>query len=317
MATSPEPLATWTFQRKDYVLLQAGYGFAQQTDALGRPSTTVRPLRVELVLDAADEDARLVAYMFDSYQRAHSELVQRHPLSGRVLHRLHIQAAYCVGYRGSFAPGDGATRWPSEVLTLHLTAAALTLDGVTVECHSVLPWAAPEEVRRRARMLGDETRHLAAAAALPAPKRPLKIEAPAIAKPPALTSNSEKGVYGEHISDAYMLAQGHTKLNDGGLITPPPPGGTARGNGIDGVWKHGNPPPDYIITEAKYDTSRLGMTLDGRQMSNNWITGSGRLQRAVGRVEARNIIVAMARGRVEKRVHKVSLIGTLIETVIL
>lgn len=124
-------------------------------------------------------------------------------------------------------------------------------------------------------------------------------------------------MYGEHISDAYMLAQGHTKLNDGGLVTPPPPGGTARGNGLDGVWKHGNPPPDYIITEAKYDTSRLGMTLDGKQMSNNWITGSGRLQRAVGRVEARNTIVAMARGRVEKRVHKVSSIGTLIETVIL
>jgi hypothetical protein len=277
----------------------------------------VRPLRVELVLDAADEDARLVAYMFDSYQRAHSELVQLHPLTKQVLHRLHIQAAYCVGYRGRFAPGDAATRWPSEVLTLHLTAAALTLDGVTVECHSVLPWTAPEEVRRRARMLGDETRHLAAAAALPAPKRLLKVEAPAPTKPPALTSNSEKGVYGEHISDAYMLAQGHTKLNDGGLITPPPPGGTARGNGLDGVWKHGNPPPDYIITEAKYDTSRLGTTLDGKQMSNGWILGSSRLSKAVGDDEADKIIRAMKRrGGIEKRLHKITPAGLLIETIL-
>lgn len=66
MATSNDPLATWTFQGQAYAPLQARYGFAQQVDALGRPSTTVRPLRVELVLDAADEDARLVAYMFDS-----------------------------------------------------------------------------------------------------------------------------------------------------------------------------------------------------------------------------------------------------------
>jgi len=242
--------------------------------------------------------------------------VQLHPLTKQVLHRLHIQAAYCVGYRGRFAPGDAATRWPSEVLTLHLTAAALTLDGVTVECHSVLPWAAPEEVRRRARMLGDETRHLAAAA-LPAPKRLLKVEAPAPTKPPALANNSEKGVYGEHISDAYMLAQHHDKLNDGGLATPPPPGGTARGNGLDGVWRHINPPPDYIITEAKYNTSTLGMTQDGLQMSDAWILGSDRLRKAVGKSEARRIVVAMALGRVEKRIHKITPTGTLIEKVIL
>lgn len=317
MATSAGPLATWTFKGKAYAPLQVRYGFERPVDTLGRPSSTVRPLLVQLVLDAADEDARLVAYMFDSFQRASSELVQRHPLTGQVLHKLHIQAAYCVGYYGRFAPGDAATRWPSEVLTLHLAAAALTLDGVTVECHSVLPWAAPEEVRRRARMLGDETQYLAAATALPAPRRVPKVEAPALAKPPSLASNSEKGVYGEHISDAYMRAQGHRKLNDGGLVTPPPPGGTARGNGLDGVWKHGNPPPDYIITEAKYNTSSLGMTQDGRQMSNGWILGSNRLEKAVGGDEADKIIRAMKRrGGIEKRVHKITPAGLLVETVL-
>jgi hypothetical protein len=67
------------------------------------------------------------------------------------------------------------------------------------------------------------------------------VKAPALV-PPVLPNNGEKGVYGEHLSDADMRAQDHTKLNDGGLLTPPPPGGSARGHGIDGVWRHGNPP---------------------------------------------------------------------------
>ena len=83
------------------------------------------------------------------------------------------------------------------------------------------------------------------------------------------------------------------------------------------MWKHGNPPPDYIITEAKYDTSRLGMTLDGRQMSNAWILGSSRLSKAVGDDEADKIIRAMKRrGRIEKRLHKVTPAGLLVEIIL-
>ena len=290
--------------------MQAQYGFEQFIDARGRPSTKVRPQLVRLVLDAADEDACLIAYMFDPYQRATSTLVQRHP-QGQWLHQLHIQAAYCVGYRGYFAPGNAAARWPSEVLVLHLSAAALTLDGITTECHSVLPWHAPEEVRRRARMLGDEVTQLPIAAALPAPN----VEAPTLIAPPALSGNSQKGVYGEHISDAYMRAQGHEKLNDRGVLTPLPPA-PARGNGLDGVWKHGNPPPDYIITEAKYGSSELGMTQDGKQMSDNWVRGSSRLERAVGDRQAARIRRALFTGQVEKRVHKINKAGTLPETVL-
>ncbi|WP_223650100.1 type VI secretion system tube protein TssD [Hymenobacter psoromatis] len=222
MPATPALLATWRFKGRDYVPLQAQYGFEQFVDTRGRPSTRVRPQLVRLVLDAADEDARLIACMFDPYQRATSTLVQRHP-QGHRLHQLHIQATYCVGYRGYFAPGDAATRWPNEVLVLYLSAAALTLDGVTAECHSVLPWHAPEKVRRHARMLGDEVTQLPIAAALPAPKRVPTVEAPTLTAPPALRSNSETGVYGEHISDAYMRAQGHEKLNDGEVLTPLPP----------------------------------------------------------------------------------------------
>ncbi|HEX8659775.1 MAG TPA: hypothetical protein VF690_19685 [Hymenobacter sp.] len=136
--------------------------------------------------------------------------------------------------------------------------------------------------------------------------------------PPALRNNGEKGVYGEHISDAYMRAQGHTKLNDGGVLTPllPVP---ARGTGIDGVWRHGNPPPDYIITEAKYDTSQLRRTKrSGMQMSNQWINSNNRLERAVGRPEALRIAAAMRRpGGIEKRLHTIAPTGTLVETILL
>lgn len=313
MAVTPE-LLTWLFQGRRFPVLQGHYGFQQGTDHVGRPSTTVRPLVVTLTLDASDEDARLSSYMLDPYQRVSSHLEQRRP-NGSVLHRLHIQAAHCVGLRSHFAPGNPAG-WPGETITLRLTAAALTLDGMTIEAHSVLPWNAPEEVRRRARLLGDET-NLPAARAVPKPRELPKVQAPAAAAPLGLTSNSEKGVYGEHISDAYMRAQGHTKLNDGGLVTPPPPGGTARGNGIDGVWKHGSPPPDYIITEAKFGKSRLGNTQDGPQMSDQWIRGSGRLEKATSKREAAAIRRALFSGRVEKRLHKVDATGRLEETILL
>jgi|GEM_PF-5111452 len=312
---APADLVTWIFKGRTYSVLCGHYGFRQATDYAGRPTTIVRPQVVTLTLDASDEDARLSSYMLDPYQRASSQLEQRRP-DGSVLHRLHIQAAHCVGLRGYFDPGDPAG-WPGETITLRLTAAALTLDGATLEAHSVLPWSAPAEIRRRARILGDET-NLAAARAVAAPAGKLpKVQAPAALAPPALSTNADKGVYGEHISDTYLRAQGHTKLNDGGLVTPPPPGGTARGNGIDGVWKHGSPPPDYLITEAKYGTSRLGMTQDGRQMSDTWILGSSRLEKAVGQQTADDIIFAMGMGAVEKRVHKVDSTGTLIEHVIL
>ena len=306
-------LVTWTFKGRPYNVLQGHYGFRQGTDYAGRPSTTVRPQVVTLTLDASDEDARLAAYMFDPYQRASSHLEQRRP-DGSVLHRLHIQAAHCVGLHGHFHPADPAG-WPSETLTLRLTAAALTLDGVTIEAHSVLPWDAPAEVRRRARLLGDAS-NLAAALAVPAPKSLPKVQAPARVAPPTLSSNKDKGQYGEHIADAYMRAQGHTKLNDNGVLAPLPPI-PARGTGIDGIWQHHSPPPDYIITEAKYDTSRLRQTKrDGMQMSNRWITGSRRLERAVGLPEARKIMLALASGRVEKRLHQVETTGTLVETIL-
>lgn len=50
--------------------------------------------------------------------------------------------------------------------------------------------------------------------------------------------------------------------------------------GIDGVYYKKDGHPQYIIAEAKYGSSRLGNTADGKQMSNNWIIN--RLDNALG-----------------------------------
>lgn len=50
--------------------------------------------------------------------------------------------------------------------------------------------------------------------------------------------------------------------------------------GIDGVYYKEDGNPQYIIGEAKYGSSRLGNTADGKQMSNNWI--NNRLDNALG-----------------------------------
>ena len=60
--------------------------------------------------------------------------------------------------------------------------------------------------------------------------------------------------------------------------------------GIDRVYECKNPPPKYIIKEAKYDTSQLRILPNGtKQMSDEWIFNQGRLEKAVGRKMADEI----------------------------
>ena len=124
--------------------------------------------------------------------------------------------------------------------------------------------------------------------------------------PPKNMTNAQKGVFGEHVSDIHMHNQGHSKLN--GTLTNVDD--APIGNGIDGVWKK-NPPPGFIITETKYGSSRLGDTLDGKQMSDKWI--NNRLDKAVGPEQAREIEKAMAKGQVEKRLLHVDENGKVTE----
>ena len=127
--------------------------------------------------------------------------------------------------------------------------------------------------------------------------------------PPKNMTNTQKGVFGEHVSDIHMHNQGHTKLN--GPLTNI--GDAPIGNGIDGVWAK-KPPPGFIITETKFGSSKLGDTLDGKQMSDKWI--SNRLEKAVGEEQARKIEKAMAKGQVEKQLLHVDENGKLSEKIL-
>ena len=60
--------------------------------------------------------------------------------------------------------------------------------------------------------------------------------------------------------------------------------------GIDGVYENATPPPKYIIAESKYGSSELSQKpKDEPQMSDDWINGSNRLDKAVGKKTAEAI----------------------------
>jgi len=102
-------------------------------------------------------------------------------------------------------------------------------------------------------------------------------------------SNAEKGVFGEAKADGYMERQGFEKLNGPSVKV----GDAPKGQGIDGVWRNKNfpPPPEYVVTEAKYGSSRLGTLKDGtKQMSDKWV--ADRLPKAVGQSVADDIELA-------------------------
>ncbi|WP_255387566.1 hypothetical protein [Listeria sp. ILCC792] len=93
-----------------------------------------------------------------------------------------------------------------------------------------------------------------------------------------LDSSKVKGNFGEMVADNYIedlkdatrIGKRVTTLND------------KLQTGIDGVYECASPPPKYIIAEAKFNTSQLKQTQDGLQMSESWILGSNRLEKAVG-----------------------------------
>ncbi|HDM8062787.1 hypothetical protein ACXZ7R_25220 [Vibrio campbellii] len=106
--------------------------------------------------------------------------------------------------------------------------------------------------------------------------------------------NSQKGIYGEIISDHHMKERGFINLlpedRQVRKMTDKP-----RGRGIDGIYQNTNPPPPYVVTETKYRTKAgkyidddgiakdtmlsktKGSTVNGmsyppaKQMSDGWI----------------------------------------------
>ncbi len=129
---------------------------------------------------------------------------------------------------------------------------------------------------------------------------------------PKKKTTAEKGVFGEAKADEYMENSGFKKLN-GNLVKE---GDTPKGRGIDGVWENTKPPPDYVITEAKYGSANLNTLKDGtKQMSPEWI--DARLDREVGPTTAAKIRDADLDGSVERWVLKVDEPGNVTKKMLL
>ena len=87
--------------------------------------------------------------------------------------------------------------------------------------------------------------------------------------------------------DAYFESQGYERISLDRVTDLNAP----NHQGIDGVYYNPDGHPPYVIGEAKYGSSRLGNTLDGPQMSDDWIYGSNRLLKAVGKEMYDDILV--------------------------
>jgi hypothetical protein len=92
-------------------------------------------------------------------------------------------------------------------------------------------------------------------------------------------TTAQKGKFGEQKADAFMEENGFVKR--GSHDAPGPGGGKPKPQGIDGVYENTNPPPKWVVGEAKYDTAGYGQTQSGKQMSQPWT--DARLDHAVGK----------------------------------
>ncbi len=87
--------------------------------------------------------------------------------------------------------------------------------------------------------------------------------------------------------DEYFESQGYTRVSLDRVTDI----NSATHRGIDGVYYNPDADMPYVIGEAKYGSSRLGNTKDGKQMSDTWINGSNRLVEAVGKDVADDILL--------------------------
>jgi len=118
----------------------------------------------------------------------------------------------------------------------------------------------------------------------------------------------KKGNYGEMKMDQHFENDGYKRISQDRVTDL----NAKTHQGIDGVYYKEGGDPEYIIAEAKYGKSRLGMTTDGPQMSKGWIEGSKRLENAVGKEKADEILSS----GYGSRLIRIKPDGTLTETVL-
>lgn len=101
-------------------------------------------------------------------------------------------------------------------------------------------------------------------------------------------TNEESGNLGEMMMDQYYIVKGYKPLNKHRVTSLDDKKGGFK-TGIDGVYEKTNldETKTYVIADAKYNTSQLSETNDGKQMSDNWI--DKRLDDAVGKEKADEI----------------------------
>ncbi|MDY5435858.1 PAAR domain-containing protein [Peptostreptococcus porci] len=131
---------------------------------------------------------------------------------------------------------------------------------------------------------------------------------------PKTAGNKQKANFGEINSARNMLIKRNNVGNPAKnynleRIGNPPPRtlNDPIRKGIDGIYKNRTPPPSFIFNEAKYGSSNLNpKTKDGPQMSDSWISGSGRLQSQIkDRKMLREITQAIQKGDYEKVLSKI------------
>ncbi|CAM3982958.1 Cytoplasmic protein [Bacillus luti] len=136
-------------------------------------------------------------------------------------------------------------------------------------------------------------------------------------------TNKQKGNYGEIKSSDNLL--NNQSLKEAGFDLKPVGKSAPSGindkivKGIDGLYENTNAESKikYVIDEAKFGSSQLGKTKDGRQMSNDWLNGAktrkSRILKAVDgdEVLAEEIKDALENGAVERVLSKVDSSGNV------
>ncbi|WP_260447676.1 hypothetical protein [Listeria booriae] len=105
-----------------------------------------------------------------------------------------------------------------------------------------------------------------------------------------LITNKRKGNYGEMKMDVYFESTTYKRISSDRVTGL----NDKIVKGIDGVYENSSPPPKYVIAEAKYGTSQLDKTKDGKQMSDTWTNGGKtgvRLEKSVGIDKADDILL--------------------------
>ncbi len=323
---------------QSFPVIRCTFGVEQATLQRGRVSAKVRYKPVQLLLDVPEDDT-LLAWAAAPHKRQAATILIRNAAGGSVSETLHLQAAYCVSYEEEFVAGSEA----AGAYVCHLTLSdpegwTLTAGGLAgafvapaAREHGVPGAAGMAAAPAVLQQIGGKRKRVDAdphAAAWAAARQQVlgtarvdslyaayqaRKKGKGRAQDAWWNGNNNRGGakrtveggLGEYQADQLFAAQGHGKLNHGGQLVglQEPP----KGKGLDGVWKNAAPPPEYLITETKYDSAKLSKG----QMSDDWVKKN--LAKSVGEEEGLRIERAMDKGQVGKRLLHIDKDGELRE----